>query len=131
MSEKQAAANTPLESFFDLVYVLAFTRVTDFVSNRLDPVGVVQGVAVLIELWWAWVCYSWLTDIVAAHSITKARIMIFAGAACCGCARVRRDPDCAHGAIHCYGSDSLIGIGRLGRVRNSSFGPVSSRGQAG
>jgi low temperature requirement protein LtrA len=81
MSEKKAAANTPLESFFDLVYVLAFTRVTDFVSNRLDPVGVVQGVAVLIELWWAWVCYSWLTDIVAAHSITKARIMIFAGAA--------------------------------------------------
>jgi low temperature requirement protein LtrA len=81
MSEKLVAANTPLESFFDLVFVLAFTRVTDFVSNRLDPVGVVQGIAVLMALWWAWVCYSWLTDIVAAHGITKARIMIFAGAA--------------------------------------------------
>lgn len=55
--------------------------VTDFVSNRLDPIGVVQGVAVLMALWWAWVCYSWLTDIVSAHGITKARIMIFAGAA--------------------------------------------------
>jgi low temperature requirement protein LtrA len=35
MSEKQAAANAALESFFELVYVVAFTQVTGFVSNHL------------------------------------------------------------------------------------------------
>jgi low temperature requirement protein LtrA len=81
MSEKQATANVPLESFFDLVYVLAFTQVTEFVSDHLDYIGVMQGVAVLMALWWSWVCYSWLTDVVAAHNMTEARIIIFAATA--------------------------------------------------
>jgi low temperature requirement protein LtrA len=53
---------TPLELFFDLAMVFAFTQVTRlFVA---DPTwnGVLRGVLILAALWWAWTVYSWLTS---------------------------------------------------------------------
>jgi low temperature requirement protein LtrA len=72
---------TPLELFFDLVFVFALTQVTGFLSNHLTWVGMLQGVALLAVLWWAWVGYSWLTNAVPAEDVIPARLVIFAGMA--------------------------------------------------
>src|SRR4051812_15879163 len=76
MSEEKVVANVPLESFFDLVYTLALTLVTGYVSEHLDVGGALQGLALLMALWWSWACYSWLTDGIEAEGMIKARILI-------------------------------------------------------
>ncbi len=55
-------AVTPLELFFDLVFVLAFTQVTAKLAEDLTWSGVARSVLVLAALWWAWSAYAWLTN---------------------------------------------------------------------
>src|SRR5918992_269589 len=68
---------TPLELFFDLVFVFALTQVTGFLADHLTCVGMLQGAALLATLWWAWVGYSWLTNAVPAEEVIPARLVIF------------------------------------------------------
>ena len=53
---------TPLELFFDLVFVFGITQVT--IMLAADPTwgGVFRGMLVLAALWWAWSVYAWLTS---------------------------------------------------------------------
>ncbi len=44
---------TPLELFFDLVFVYALTQVTTLMSRDLTWQGVCRGLLVLAALWWA------------------------------------------------------------------------------
>ena len=67
---------TPLELFFDLVFVFALSQVTGFLSDHLTWAGMMQGAALLAVLWWAWVCYSWLTNAVPAEEVIPARLVI-------------------------------------------------------
>jgi low temperature requirement protein LtrA len=53
---------TPLELFFDLVFVFAITQVTSLLAHDPTWGGVLRGLLVLAALWWAWVAYSWLTS---------------------------------------------------------------------
>jgi low temperature requirement protein LtrA len=53
---------TPLELFFDLVFVFAMTQVTSLLADDPTWGGVLRGMLVLAALWWAWVAYSWLTS---------------------------------------------------------------------
>jgi low temperature requirement protein LtrA len=55
---------TPLELFFDLVFVFAITQVTGFLSapDHATWEGLLQGVMLLGALWWAWAAYAWLTN---------------------------------------------------------------------
>jgi low temperature requirement protein LtrA len=53
---------TPLELFFDLVFVYALTQVTALMAHDLTWPGVGGGLLVLAALWWAWVGYAWLTN---------------------------------------------------------------------
>ncbi len=53
---------TPLELFFDLVFVFAITQVTGLMSRHPTWEGLGQGLLVLAAIWWAWVGYSWLTN---------------------------------------------------------------------
>src|SRR5947209_10866204 len=55
---------TPLELFFDLVFVFAITQVTGLVSRNATWTGVAEGIIVLALLWWAWTAYAWLTGTV-------------------------------------------------------------------
>ncbi len=55
---------TPLELFFDLVFVLAITQCTALMAHDPTWSGVAQGLLVLSVLWWAWVGYAWLTSVV-------------------------------------------------------------------
>jgi low temperature requirement protein LtrA len=68
---------TPLELFFDLVFVFALTQVTGFLSTHLTWVGMLQGGALLAALWTAWEGYSWLTNAVPAEDVIPARLLIF------------------------------------------------------
>jgi len=53
---------TPLELFFDLVFVFAITQVTSLLAHNPTWGGVLRGMLVLGALWLAWVAYAWLTS---------------------------------------------------------------------
>ncbi len=53
---------TPLELFFDLVFVFALTQVTSMLADDTTAGGLARGMLVLAAVWWAWAAYSWLTN---------------------------------------------------------------------
>jgi low temperature requirement protein LtrA len=53
---------TPLELFFDLVFVLSFTQVTAAMAGKPTWEGLGEGILILMALWWAWAAYGWLTN---------------------------------------------------------------------
>jgi low temperature requirement protein LtrA len=53
---------TPLELFFDLVFVFAITQVTGLLAADPTSAGVLHGMLVLAAIWWAWNAYAWLTS---------------------------------------------------------------------
>jgi low temperature requirement protein LtrA len=53
---------TPLELFFDLVFVFAITQVTALLAHNPTWGGVLRGMLVLAAVWWAWCGYAWLTS---------------------------------------------------------------------
>jgi low temperature requirement protein LtrA len=53
---------TPLELFFDLVFVFAMTQVTILLVDDPTWGGVLRGMLVLSALWMAWTGYAWLTS---------------------------------------------------------------------
>jgi low temperature requirement protein LtrA len=55
---------TPLELFFDLVFVFAITQVTSMLSTDPTWGGLGRALLVLGALWWAWTGYAWLTNTV-------------------------------------------------------------------
>jgi low temperature requirement protein LtrA len=71
---------TPLELFFDLVFVLAVTQCTALMAGEVSWTGLVQGLLVLGVLWWSWVGYSWLTSVVDPEE-GAVRLTLFAAMA--------------------------------------------------
>jgi low temperature requirement protein LtrA len=71
---------TPLELFFDLVFVLAITQCTALMAAEPSWTGLAKGLAVLGVLWWAWVGYAWLTSVVDPEE-GGVRIAMFAAMA--------------------------------------------------
>src|SRR5215213_4946067 len=55
---------SPLELFFDLVFVLAITQCTALMAHDPTWAGIGRGLIVLGLLWWSWVGYAWLTSVV-------------------------------------------------------------------
>jgi low temperature requirement protein LtrA len=55
---------SPLELFFDLVFVFGFTQVTTVLSNNSTWGGLGHALLLLVALWWAWAAYAWLTNTV-------------------------------------------------------------------
>lgn len=53
---------TPLELFFDLIYVFAFTQVSALMAEGHDGISVVQGLVILALIWWSWTSYTWLAN---------------------------------------------------------------------
>jgi low temperature requirement protein LtrA len=71
---------TPLELFFDLVFVLALTQCTALMAADPTWRGLGRGVVVLGVLWWSWVAYSWLTSVVDPEE-GSVRLAMFAAMA--------------------------------------------------
>jgi low temperature requirement protein LtrA len=72
---------TPLELFFDLVFVLAITQCTQLMSADPTWGGLAQGMLVLGVLWWAWVGYAWLTSVVNPEEGSVRGVLFVAMAA--------------------------------------------------
>src|SRR5688572_16413395 len=53
---------TFLELFFDLVFVFAVTQLSHALIAHLTPMGAVEGLVLLLALWWSWICTSWVTN---------------------------------------------------------------------
>src|SRR6266536_3469359 len=53
---------SPLELFFDLVFVFAITQVTGFVAHDPTWTRLVEGLAILAVLWFGWESYVWLAN---------------------------------------------------------------------
>lgn len=76
----ERASVSELELFFDLVFVFAITRVTDLMAEgtwlTVAHAGLVLGV-----LWWTWVGFAWLGNVVRAdRGFAKLTIFIAMGA---------------------------------------------------
>lgn len=67
---------TPLELFFDLVFVLAITQVTAQMADDLSWSGLAKGMLILAWLWWAWAAYAWLTNTIDPDA-AAARLTVF------------------------------------------------------
>jgi low temperature requirement protein LtrA len=62
----EEARVTPIELFFDLVFVFSLTQVTALMGGDLTARGLLRGMLVLALLWWCWVGYAWLGSVVRA-----------------------------------------------------------------
>jgi low temperature requirement protein LtrA len=71
---------TPLELFFDLVFVLAITQCTALMAHEPTWAGVAKGLLVLGVLWWSWVGYAWLTSVLDPEE-GAVRLVMFAAMA--------------------------------------------------
>jgi low temperature requirement protein LtrA len=71
---------TPLELFFDLVFVLAITECTSLMAHHPTWSGLAQGLLVLGVLWWAWASYAWLTSVIDPEA-GPVRLVFFAAMA--------------------------------------------------
>ena len=71
---------TPLELFFDLVFVLALTQCTALMAHEPTWTGLAKGLLVLGVMWWSWVGYAWLTSVVDPEE-GVVRIAVFAAMA--------------------------------------------------
>ncbi|MGH2589228.1 MAG: low temperature requirement protein A, partial [Actinomycetota bacterium] len=63
----EEARVAPIELFFDLVFVFSLTQVTALIGDDLTGRGLVRGLAVLALLWWSWVGFAWLANVVQAE----------------------------------------------------------------
>ena len=77
----QEAVVTPLELFFDLVFVFALTQVTAYMTHELSWHGVLRGVLVVMLLWWSWTGYAWVANVVSAEEAQIKLVMLVSMAA--------------------------------------------------
>ena len=101
---------TPLELFFDLVFVLALTQCTTLMAATPTWEGLLKGLLVLGMLWWSWCGYAWLTSVVDPEEGTVRLAMFAAMAAFLVCAL------CVPGA---FGSEALLFASAYAAVRTA------------
>ena len=77
---RETARVSPLELFFDLVFVLALTQCTALMADEPTWEGVAKALAILTLLWWSWGGYAWLTSVLDPEE-GAVRIVIFAAMA--------------------------------------------------
>jgi low temperature requirement protein LtrA len=70
-----------LELFFDLTFVYAMSQVTHLMLHDISWQGFGRGVLALLALWWAWVCYAWLTNMFEIARVIHTTLIILSMAA--------------------------------------------------
>ena len=53
---------TPVELFFDLVYVFAVTQLSHLILADLSVAGVGRAAFLLLVVWWAWIYTTWMVN---------------------------------------------------------------------
>ena len=69
---------TPLELFFDLVFVFTITQLTSLLAKDPNPTGFVQMVLIFGNVWWMYGGYAWLTNIVPPRDL-GVRLLLLVG----------------------------------------------------
>ncbi len=110
---RQTERVTPLELFFDLVFVLALTQCTALMAAEPTWAGLGKGILVLGVLWWSWVGYSWLTSVIDPEE-GAVRLVMFAAMAALLVVAL-----CVPGA---FGDDALLFACAYGAVRAAHIG---------
>ena len=90
---------TPLELFFDLVFVFAFTQVATVLSDNPTWSGLGHALLILGVLWWAWASYAWLTNTVDPGLGAVSAAMLVAMAAMFVAALAVPDAFGSHGVL--------------------------------
>jgi low temperature requirement protein LtrA len=90
---------TALELFFDLVFVFAITQVTAFLAEDPTWIRLLQGMAILVAVWWAWCSYAWLGN-TAGTDEGLFRVTLFAAAAAMLLVAIA--------VPHAFGSEALV-----------------------
>ncbi|WP_067885549.1 low temperature requirement protein A [Nocardia vaccinii] len=72
----EQASVTQLELFFDLVLVFAFTQVDDLAAHETTALNMLRAFLVLAVMWWVWIAYAWLGNVVKADE-GIARLAMF------------------------------------------------------
>ena len=85
-AEDAEAKVSPLELFFDLVFVFALTQVTAFLADEPTFASMGRALLVLAPVWWAWSGYAWLTSTVDPEQALPPLVMFGARAAMFGVA---------------------------------------------
>lgn len=83
-SEEQAERErhaTWLELFFDLLFVAVVALLAHGLSGQVTAVGVARFAGLLVPVWWAWVSFTYLSD-VADDDTPPQRVRVLAGMAC-------------------------------------------------
>jgi low temperature requirement protein LtrA len=99
---------SPLELFFDLVFVLALTQCTALMAEHPTWEAVAQAMLILAVLWWSWSGYAWLTSVVDPED-GLVRLVIFAAMAAFLIA--------ALAVPHAFGDDALVFAAAYAAVR--------------
>lgn len=63
---REASSATTLELFFDLVFVFALTQITALMADEPTGTGLLRGTLLIAVVWWCWVGYSWISNVVKA-----------------------------------------------------------------
>ena len=53
---------SPLELFFDLVFVFAVTQLSHYLLTHHTPAGALQTLIMFLAVWWAWIYTAWATN---------------------------------------------------------------------
>jgi len=70
-------AVTPLELFFDLVFVFAITQITAFMADDIGWRSALRGLVLFALLWWAWCSYAWLGNQARAdEGVLRAAVIV-------------------------------------------------------
>jgi low temperature requirement protein LtrA len=115
-AEVQEQRVTPLELFLDLVFVLAITQVTGYVSHDPTWTRLFEGLAILAVAWWVWSAYAWLGN-TAGSDEGIARVVLMAAAAGMLIASLA--------VPHAFGSDGLVFAFAILAVRTIHLGAYS------
>ena len=67
---------TPLELFYDLVFVFAVTQVSHLLLDNLTWQGAGQAALVLLVVWWAWNYTTWVTNELDPESVAVRTLLI-------------------------------------------------------
>jgi low temperature requirement protein LtrA len=78
---REASSATTLELFFDLVFVFALTQITALMAEEPTGTGLLRGTLLIAVVWWCWVGYSWVSNMVKADEGLARVTMLVAMAA--------------------------------------------------
>lgn len=77
---KERRAASPLELFFDLVYVYAVAQLVGLLHHDHSPGGYLRAGVALVLVWWAWSQFTWAAN-ATDLSPTSIRLLLLGGMA--------------------------------------------------